>query len=131
MPSLLTLTTRSESPLNANTGGTANQTEQPAFVTVQSFASFSGASALITAGWKLVQGAISAGWADSRLVPAVFAVLIGIYLGWKAFEGKQLSPADSFGMVLVTVFNTAFLWAASCGIDVLGSAGLSADSGTA
>jgi len=131
MASLFTLTTKKAEPLNANTSGAATeQTEQPAFVTIQSLASFSGSSVVITGLWTIVQSAVSAGWADSRIVPAVFAALIGIFLGWQAFEGKNLSPANVFGTVLVTLINTAFLWAAACGIDVLGTGGPSADSGT-
>ena len=132
MPSLLTLTTRADQPLDANTSGAAagNQVQQPAFVTLQSLGSFSGASVAVTAAWKFVQGIISADWADSRIVPAVLAGLIGIFLFLKAIEGdKDLGPADWFGTILITVFNTAFLWAAACGIDVLGTAGAGSDSG--
>ena len=54
----------------------------------------------------------------------VLAGLIGIFLFLKAIEGdKDLGPAEWFGTILITVFNTAFLWAAACGIDVLGTAG--------
>jgi hypothetical protein len=134
MASLLELSSRADSPLNADTSDGGAQVQQPAFVTVQGLLSFSGASAVVTGAWKIVQGATESSWADSRLVPAVLCVLIGIFLFLKAVDGGQwnkLSFADKFGTILITIFNTAFLWAAACGIDVLGTAGPDTDSGTA
>jgi hypothetical protein len=131
MASLLTLSARADQPLDANTTGAAaaNQVDQPAFVTVQSLASFSGSSAVVLGVWKVVQAIVSADWADSRIVPAVLAALIGIFLFLKSIQGKDLAIADVFGAVLIALFNTAFLWAAACGIDVVGTAGASSDSG--
>ena len=119
VPSALMLSTRLAAPLNADTVANvpAEQTTQPAFTTTQTLLTFSGASAVVAAVWKFIAGIVSASWADERWVPAVLCGLIGVYLILKGLE-TATTPADKFGVVLVGVFNTAFLWSAAIGLDI-------------
>lgn len=119
VPEALLVTAPADSPLNGDTGAQppANQTQQPAFITTQTLATFSGASIGVTALWKVV-AAVAGTWADERWVPLVLSGLIGIWLVLKAFENAD-GPADYFGAVLVGAVNTAQLWAAVVGLDVV------------
>jgi hypothetical protein len=133
MPDALMVSAKAEQPLDADTRGeaAAGQKGQPAFVTAQSLATFTGASALVTAVWKVIAGAVSASWADKRWVPLILCGLVGIYLIAKALEGTS-GFADKFGAVLVGLANTALLWAAVVGIDVgLDSTGVTNSTGGA
>jgi hypothetical protein len=127
-PSFLMVSAKRANPRDANTVNEqpTEQVEQPAFTTTQSVTTFSGASAVIAAVWKAVAGAGVSG-ADSRWVPAVICILVAIYLIAKGLESAD-SLADKFGVVLIGVFNTIFLWAAVVGIDVgLTSTGVTND----
>lgn len=113
------VSTRSAQPLNANTATNPpeQQTGQPAFTTTQTLLTFAGASAAVGALWKLIAGVVNASWADERWVPALLCVFIGVYLVLKGLESAT-TPADKFGVVLVGVINTAFLWSAAIGLDI-------------
>ncbi len=119
VPSPLMLASRAAQPLDADTRSDdqAQQKPQPAFVTAQSFATFSVVSGIAAALWKLIAAAVSANWADKRWVPAVICAAFGIYLILKALESAT-SWADRYGAVLIGVVNTAFLWSAVVGFDI-------------
>lgn len=116
--SSLILSTRLAEPLNADTAANPPeaQTTQPAFTTSQTLLTFSGASAVVAAVWKFIAGIVNASWADERWVPAVLCGLVGLYLILKGLETAQ--GADKYGVVLVGLFNTAFLWSAAIGLDI-------------
>jgi hypothetical protein len=120
VPNALVLSSRKSQPLDADTGSTADaasQTAQPAFITTQTLASFSGASAVATFLWKVLAG-FAGGWADKRWVPLAICGVIGVYLTLVAFNNAK-KFSDYFGAVVVGAVNTVQLWVAVIGFDVV------------
>jgi hypothetical protein len=119
VPKALLLSSNVERPLDANTKSTAekDQTQQPAFITTQTLATFAGASAVATFLWKTL--AAGAGkWADRRWVPLAICGLIGIWFILTAFNNAK-TPADYYGAVMIGAFNAVQLWTAVVGLDVV------------
>ncbi len=119
VPKTLLLSSKRAQPLDAKTGKAeeADQTSQPAFITYQTLASFSGASAVVTFLWKVLASA-GGTWADRRWVPLAIAGLIGIWLTLKSFENAK-TPSAYFGAILIGAVNTVQLWGAVVGLDVV------------
>jgi len=119
VPEALLVTAPADRPLSGDTGSKPpqQQASQPAFITTQTLASFSGASAVVTFLWKAL-AAVAGKWADRRWVPLALSGLIGIWLVLKAFENAK-KPADYYGAVLIGVVNTVQIWVAVIGLDVV------------
>jgi hypothetical protein len=119
VPNAFLVSTDAAKPLDADTRAAAGdeQAAQPAFITTQTLASFSGASAVAAFLWKVLAN-FAGKWADKRWVPLAICGLIGIWLFLKALENAK-TPADYWGAFLIAVVNTIQLWVAVIGLDVV------------
>lgn len=119
VPKPFLLSSQSDEPLNADTGKRSpdDQAEQPAFITSQTLATFSGASAGAALLWKGL-AALAGSWADERWVPFAISGVIGVWLILRAFENAK-TPSDYFGAIVIGVVNTVQIWAAVIGLDVV------------
>jgi hypothetical protein len=119
VPEALLVTAPADKPLSGDTGSAppGQQASQPAFITTQTLASFSGASAVAAFLWKAL-AAVAGSWADKRWVPLAISGLIGVWFFLKALDNAK-KAADYYGAFLIAVVNTVQIWVAVVGLDVV------------
>jgi hypothetical protein len=107
------------SQLNANAQN--GDTKVSDFVTAQSFATFSVASAVLKLLWELLQK-LGGGWADSYWTPVVMCLIYGTWMLVISVAGKdKLSGLPAIlSAVVTTVANAGILAAAIIGLTETG-----------
>jgi hypothetical protein len=116
MASLLNTSVKKASPLNSNTVGVAEEKEQPAFVTLQSLASFTGAAVAVTVVWKFFDRALDI---DGRGVPIAASFAIGLLL-WAQAAFRRPRPTWGYRgtQLVIALINSMYLYLSVIGIDL-------------
>lgn len=97
---LLMTSTKTGNVTDSNTAPGENTKDAPAFVTVQSLATFPGAAIAVGIVWKFFDAALGI---DHRAVPIVTAFIVAVAL-WLIAISKQTSTTEKgVGLVLATI----------------------------
>jgi hypothetical protein len=111
--SLLWVKVRDTNALNARADGD----QAPAFLTLQSLATFPGATLAVAIVWAFFNKVVGVGDHSRNLVVMISSGVIGLVLlvwGWRSLKTR----GEKLGGVVIAIINTMYLVLAVLGIDI-------------